>query len=118
MLQGLLEDVKYVPGVFDDDSVYAKLGKVLDGFEKEAGEPLNRAFYLSTAPSFFPVIVEALGERGLAQHDDAEVRVIIEKPFGTTLEEARELNRRVLASSRSRRSSASTTTWARRRSRT
>ncbi len=33
----------------------------------------------------------------LAEHDQAEVRVIIEKPFGTTLAEARELNRRVLA---------------------
>jgi glucose-6-phosphate 1-dehydrogenase len=97
VLEGLLEHVKYVPGVFDDASVYTELGKVLDGFQQQAGEPLNRAFYLSTAPNFFPVIVEALGSSHLAHHDDAEVRVIIEKPFGTTLEEARELNRRVLA---------------------
>jgi glucose-6-phosphate 1-dehydrogenase len=97
VLKALLEDVKYVAGVFDDESVYVGLGKVLGGFEAQAGEPLNRAFYLSTAPSFFPVIVEALGNSGLAHHDQAEVRVIIEKPFGTTLEEARELNRRVLA---------------------
>ena len=71
--------------------------QALDDFEQQAGEPLNRAFYLSTAPAFFPVIVEQLGEHGLATTQDAEVRVIIEKPFGTTLEEARELNRRVLA---------------------
>ena len=83
--------------MFDDDSVYTELGKVLDGFEERAGEPLNRAFYLSTAPTFFPVIVEQLGRSKLEQHENAEVRVIIEKPFGTTLEEARELNRRVLA---------------------
>ncbi len=43
------------------------------------------------------MIVEELGKSELAHHEDAEVRVIIEKPFGTTLEEARELNRRVLA---------------------
>jgi glucose-6-phosphate 1-dehydrogenase len=97
VLKRLLENVKYVPGVFDDDSVYAELQKVLDGFEKEDGEPLNRAFYLSTAPSFFPVIVEALGRSGLAHHEGAEVRVVIEKPFGTSLAEAQELNRRVLA---------------------
>jgi glucose-6-phosphate 1-dehydrogenase len=97
VMDGLLEHVKYVPGVFDDDTVYAELRKVLDGFEKEAGEPLNRAFYLSTAPAFFPVIIEQLGRSKLAQHEGAEVRVIIEKPFGTTLDEARELNRRVLA---------------------
>ncbi|MGH2878031.1 MAG: glucose-6-phosphate dehydrogenase, partial [Solirubrobacteraceae bacterium] len=96
VLKGLLEHVKYVPGVFDDDSVYAELGKVLDGFEDKAGVKLNRAFYLSTAPTFFPVIVGELGKSELDHHEGAEVRVIIEKPFGTTLEEARELNREVL----------------------
>src|SRR5882762_1457078 len=49
VLKGLLENVKYVPGTFDDETVYAKLGQLLDGFEKRAGEPLNRAFYLSTS---------------------------------------------------------------------
>jgi glucose-6-phosphate 1-dehydrogenase len=97
VMKKLLAHVRYVPGVFDDDSVYTELGKVLDAFEEHAGEPLNRAFYLSTAPMFFPVIVEELGRSKLNEHKDAEVRVIIEKPFGTTLEEARELNRRVLA---------------------
>jgi glucose-6-phosphate 1-dehydrogenase len=101
VLRTLLESVKYVGGTFDDDAVYSELARVLDGFEAEAGEPLNRAFYLSTAPSFFPVIVEELGRSKLAGNASpahpAEVRLIIEKPFGTTLEEARELNRRVLA---------------------
>ncbi len=97
VLEGLLSNVKYVPGTFDDESVYGELSSVLDGFEQEAGEPLNRAFYLSTAPSFFPVIVDCLGTSDLNHHKGGEVRLIIEKPFGTTLEEARELNRRVLA---------------------
>jgi glucose-6-phosphate 1-dehydrogenase len=97
VLEGLLESVKYVPGTFDEDGVYAELRKELDRFEQAAGEPLNRAFYLSTAPSFFPVIVEQLGSSELAQHAGAQVRLIIEKPFGTTLEQARDLNRCVLA---------------------
>jgi glucose-6-phosphate 1-dehydrogenase len=97
VLKAMLEHVKYVPGVFDDDSVYGRLGEVLDGFDAHAGEPLNRAFYLSTAPEFFGVIIGHLGGSGLARRDDAQVRVIIEKPFGTTLEEARALNRRVLS---------------------
>jgi glucose-6-phosphate 1-dehydrogenase len=97
VLKGLLANVKYVPGTFDDADAYGELKKVLDGFEKHAGEPLNRAFYLSTAPGFFPVIVKQLGSSELAHHEGGEVRVIIEKPFGTTLEEARELNRCVLS---------------------
>ena len=97
VLKALLEHVKYVPGVFDDDSVYRRLGQVLDGFDAHAGERLNRAFYLSTAPEFFGVIIGHLGGSGLARRADAEVRVIIEKPFGATLEQARALNRRVLS---------------------
>jgi glucose-6-phosphate 1-dehydrogenase len=97
VLKGLLKDVKYVPGTFDDTSVFQQLGKVLDGFDEHSGERLNRAFYLSTAPEFFGVIVGHLGGSGLARRADAEVRVIIEKPFGTSLEEARALNQRVLS---------------------
>ncbi|MFZ1155827.1 MAG: glucose-6-phosphate dehydrogenase, partial [Solirubrobacteraceae bacterium] len=96
VLKRLLEDVRYVQGTFDDANVYSKLEQTLDRFEQRAGEPLSRAFYLSTAPSFFPVIVEALGKQGLDRHEGAEVRVVIEKPFGTSLAEARELNQRVL----------------------
>jgi glucose-6-phosphate 1-dehydrogenase len=98
VLDALLEHVRYIPGTFDDASVYTRLDETLDEFDEKAGEPLNRAFYLSTAPAFFPVIVEALGGAGLDDvQGDAEVRCIIEKPFGTTLAEARELNQRVLA---------------------
>src|ERR1700727_3947898 len=41
VLKKLIQHVRYVPGVFDDPSVYAELGKVLDGFDEQAGEPLH-----------------------------------------------------------------------------
>jgi glucose-6-phosphate 1-dehydrogenase len=97
VLHKLFEDVRYVPGSFDDDSVYGQLGELLGEFDAAAGLPMNRCFYLSTAPGFFPVIIDELGEHGLARSDDADVRVIIEKPFGRSLQEARELNQRVLS---------------------
>ena len=56
---------------------------------------------------------------GLHRHEQADVRCVIEKPFGTDLAVgARAPGRRRRASSASARSSASTTTWARRPSRT
>jgi glucose-6-phosphate 1-dehydrogenase len=97
VLMGLLANVKYVPGVFDDPAVYAALDQTLDEFDERAGERCNRAFYLSTAPDFFPVIVGQLGGSGLSRRTGIEVRLIVEKPFGTSLEEARELNARVLS---------------------
>jgi glucose-6-phosphate 1-dehydrogenase len=96
VLDALLERIKYVPGVFDDDSVYQALDTTLQEYDREAGIVFNRVYYLSTAPTFFPLIVEKLGAAGLAHCQDAETRVVIEKPFGTDLASARELNQRVL----------------------
>jgi glucose-6-phosphate 1-dehydrogenase len=93
----MLENVRYVSGTFDDADAYATLRTTLEQFDSDCGQALNRAFYLSTAPQFFPVIVEALGAQGLNENGEAEVRCIIEKPFGTTLREAQDLNQRVLA---------------------
>ena len=37
----------------------------MKAFDEDAHQRLNRCFYLSTAPTFFPVIVGNLGEQGL-----------------------------------------------------
>jgi len=97
VLARLFADVRFVAGSFDDDGVYEQLKEILCELDDEAGLALNRSFYLSTAPTFFPVIVDALGRHQLARHEQAEVRVVIEKPFGRSLQEARELNARVLS---------------------
>ena len=67
VLNGLIADVRYLPGAFDDEQVYSELGRVLNEFDEQAGRPLDRVFYLSTAPQFFPVIAERLGGAGLHQ---------------------------------------------------
>ncbi len=97
VLAKLFEDARYVSGAFGEDSVYEGLAAKLGETDEQAGQALNRCFYLSTAPGFFPVIVTKLGEHGLDNSEGAEVRVIIEKPFGTRLAEARELNEIVLS---------------------
>src|SRR3954466_15700051 len=97
VLSSLIDRMRYVSASFDDPNGYEQLGKIMDGFDQQAGIAFNRLFYLSTAPAFFPVIGEALGEHGLDRHDEAEVRIIVEKPFGTDLESALELNRRLLS---------------------
>src|SRR3954447_21391114 len=97
VLSSLVDRMRYVSASFDDPNGYDELRKMLDAFDEEASIVYNRLFYLSTAPMFFPVIGEALGEHGLDRHDEAEVRIIIEKPIGTDLASALELNRRLLS---------------------
>jgi glucose-6-phosphate 1-dehydrogenase len=97
VLEKLLERVRYVAGTFDEDSVFERLKEELAQFDEEAGIAFNRIFYLSTAPNFFSLIVKKLGEHGLHRNPEADVRVVIEKPFGTRLTEAFELNRELLS---------------------
>jgi glucose-6-phosphate 1-dehydrogenase len=96
VLEALLESVKFVGGGFDEDSVYETIKEIESEYDADAGIVFNRVFYLSTAPAFFSVIVGKLGEHGLDKHEGCDVRVVIEKPIGTNLAEAQQLNNDVL----------------------
>jgi glucose-6-phosphate 1-dehydrogenase len=96
VLEGLLAEMRYVPGEFDDDAVYRRVAATLDEIDVETGLPLNRMFYLSTAPQFFPLICGKLGDVGLNRAEKAQTRIVIEKPFGFDLASARKLNAQVL----------------------
>jgi glucose-6-phosphate 1-dehydrogenase len=92
VLAGLVQDSRYVQGSFDDDSIYTELKTTLEAFDERAGRTLDRVFYLSTAPEFFPLIAGKLGAAGLTGVEGAETRIVIEKPFGYDLASARHLN--------------------------
>ena len=96
VLTGLLDDTRYVQGSFDDDEIYAELHRTLREFDEQAGSSLDRVFYLSTAPEFFPLIAGKLGAAGLNEVEHAETRIVIEKPFGYDLASARRLNAELL----------------------
>jgi glucose-6-phosphate 1-dehydrogenase len=96
VLNALIADVRYVPGSFDDEEVYTALDRTLREFDETAGRPLDRVFYLSTAPQFFPVIAERLGAAGLSQCQQASTRIVVEKPFGYDLASAQKLNAQLL----------------------
>ncbi len=93
VLDGLLERMRYVSVPFDDTEAYGQLAKVIEELDEDAGQPLARMYYLSTSPEFFAVIAEELKKAGLHRHRNADVRVVIEKPFGTDLASARELQK-------------------------
>lgn len=85
--------IYYHRSEFSDDAGYKSLAERLDKLDAERGTRGNRLFYLSVAPSEFEGILEKLAGAGLNQSKpDAWNRVIVEKPFGTDLASARELN--------------------------
>jgi glucose-6-phosphate 1-dehydrogenase len=100
----ILRAPRYVQGQFDDPEGYRRLAATLEELDRDGGTRGNRMFYLATPPSQFPVIVEQLGEAGLARRgafDAAHAlgepvpgwtRLVVEKPFGRDLASAEELN--------------------------
>ncbi len=85
----------YVPGDIADPACYAALKAQLDEIEAQRGTGGNVLYYLSTQPSFYASVVEEIGAAGLAKHPTGWRRVVIEKPFGTDLASAQELNGRI-----------------------
>jgi glucose-6-phosphate 1-dehydrogenase len=58
----------------------------------ESGRESSRLYYLSTAPKLYGTAVANLGAAGMAEQSHGPRRIIIEKPFGTDLSTAQNLN--------------------------
>jgi len=82
-LSGLL---RYVDGDYRDPATF-------EAMRRELGPARRPAHYLAIPPALFGTVVEQLGKSGCAQN----ARVIVEKPFGSDLESARQLNRILLS---------------------
>jgi len=80
------------------DSKHRAAYDALDGFlhELEGGQA-DRLFYLATAPSLLPAIVQELGKSGMASEQENWRRIVIEKPFGRDQKTALELNQAIHA---------------------
>lgn len=93
--KGFREQVFYHQSEFDHDEGYESLKNFLKQLDTQLGTKGNRVFYLSTQPSFFPVVIQKLSEHHLLdpieKRKDQWSRVIIEKPFGHDLESALQL---------------------------
>jgi glucose-6-phosphate 1-dehydrogenase len=86
----------YLRGDFDDANTYRLLGDKLSTAERKYRTGGNCLFYLATPPAVFALVAERLGDAGLLREEEGRWRrLVIEKPFGTDLESARELNRRL-----------------------
>ncbi|MFY9686713.1 MAG: glucose-6-phosphate dehydrogenase, partial [Pseudolabrys sp.] len=99
----LAEKISYVQGDFTEPALYTKIRVALAEVEKTQGTQGNVIFYLAIADRFFGTVVDQLGKAKLTDEDKDENgkprfwrRVVIEKPFGHSLESARELNARIL----------------------
>jgi glucose-6-phosphate 1-dehydrogenase len=84
--EGFEDLLHWVGGTFDATETYTTLARRLEEIGVARGTGGNVMFYLSVPPSQFPVIVDGLGDSGLAREEPGKFRrAVIEKPFGHDL---------------------------------
>ncbi|HJR93878.1 MAG TPA: glucose-6-phosphate dehydrogenase [Gaiellaceae bacterium] len=87
VLRDLLGGMSYVGGDAEDGPLYDRLRDAL-------GDAKTPVFYLATPPTMFDEIADELAAEGLVGE---HARLVVEKPFGTDLASARDLNKRLTA---------------------
>jgi len=80
----------YRRGKYDDQAGFEKLADFLNSLEESQ---TNRLYYMAIPPSLFPAILSNLDSTHQIKEDGGWRRVVVEKPFGTDLDSARELNK-------------------------
>ena len=99
----LVGTMSYIQGDMTKPELYTALRGALDEAQKTHATGGNAIFYLAVADSLFGVVIDALGKAKLTVQDKDQDgtrrvwrRVVVEKPFGHSLDSARALNARIL----------------------
>lgn len=75
-----------------NESEYQRLANALDNLDVTHDKSLDRLFYLSIPPNIYTTVVENLGKSPAVQRkDDRNIRLLVEKPFGSDVESAEKL---------------------------
>jgi glucose-6-phosphate 1-dehydrogenase len=94
--QRLVNRFDYMSGSFEDLAHFKNLKAKVKEINEKVGAGGNVLFYFATSPSFFGLLCRNLNDAGFKEGPGWK-RIIVEKPFGTSLESARQLNADVLA---------------------
>ena len=90
-----LEQARYQSGLFEDFEAYKKLGEQLACIDAKFKTCCNKLFYLAVAPRYYKTILENLSRSGLTipcTNGEGWTRILVEKPFGSDAQAARELD--------------------------
>jgi len=77
-----------VPGDLGDETTYTRLAESL----QTLGGKKNAMFYCAIPPEWYGKVTEGLHKAGLADETEGYRRLVVEKPFGNSLETATALN--------------------------
>lgn len=95
----LEKNIYYQRGFFEEKAPYEQLIPLLKTFDDEIGACITRFFYLATPPPNYSEIIRHLDEtkldEGCGQGSSKWTRILIEKPFGKDMNEAKKLEEQI-----------------------
>jgi glucose-6-phosphate 1-dehydrogenase len=86
---------RYSAGDVTQPATFHRLAATLKQLDAERGGSGPRIIMLALPPSLFPAALKGLQDAGLLDRDGPEVRLVVEKPFGTDLASAQKLGQLV-----------------------
>ncbi len=94
LVDDFLEHVYYLAFDSTNADEYYKLRERVEFLRERHDLPDKIVYYLATPPVMYEIVPRCLRESGLNKTESPEGfrRIIVEKPFGTSLESARQLN--------------------------
>ena len=95
-LNAFIDKLYYIDGDYDDPAFYERMKKRLTELDKKHKVYESLLYYLAVPPFLYTTIVKHLGSAGLSCPDKLtskkHIKLVVEKPFGTDLQTAAELN--------------------------
>ncbi len=95
-IKHFLDHISYEQGLFHDPAAYVRLHARLMTIDERWGQCSNKLFHLSVPPKLYEGVLTHLASSELTKPCDDETgwtRVLIEKPFGNDIENARSLDK-------------------------
>lgn len=100
VLEDFLKKVSYLRGDLDNIDGYKNLRQNLMAYDNELGICTNKIYYLAVPPAMYEKVFNGLDKGDLVvsckkPEVDSWTRILVEKPFGNDLEQARLLDKKL-----------------------
>ncbi len=98
IIASFLDNLYYLSGDYIDTSFYVDIKNKLGELDRKHKVDGAVVFYLAVPPFLYAAIVERLCSAGLSSRSEPEskrFRLVVEKPFGFSLQSAVELNKKI-----------------------
>ncbi len=95
LLRRFTDKIYYIVGDYEQESFYKSIAARLTQLDKEHNVGGSRIFYMAVPPLLYGTIVKGLDSAGLScpgLPGCERIRIVVEKPFGSDLKSANELN--------------------------